>query len=109
MWFVVSTEDISVSQITETSANVAWTIASVSSQQEYSLKYGEDSDNLDQTTAVIQGDSDTTLTDQSYDIDLTDLTRDTTYYVQVLQTIGDITISSDVVSFDTLPAANPGK
>ena len=102
-------EDITVTEITDASANVAWTISSVSSQQVYYLEYGEDSNDLDQMTYSTQSSSDTTLTDESYDIYLTDLTNETTYYIQVVQIIGDVIILSDVFSFTTLAPADPGK
>ena len=105
--FVVSTEDITISGITDTSAKIGWRIASLLIQQHYSLEYGLESDNLDHTTDTISSASDITLTDQYYSIQLIGLTRQTTYYVRVRQSVGEnvITISSDVVNFTTAAPA----
>ena len=78
------------------------------SQQEYYLEYGSDENNLNQTSDTILSESDTSLTNQAYNISLTGLERNTLYYVRVRVMIGDYIYSSDITSFTTSDHADPG-
>lgn len=99
------TEDVTVTNITNTTAVVGWTVASISSEQQYYVEYGDDEDTLDETSDTITV-SDVTLTDQEYNVTLTGLTSGVLYYLKVTAEIGDITISSDTTSFTTLESGN---
>jgi len=80
-------------------------VASISSEQQYYVEYGDDEDTLDQRSDTITV-SDVTLTDQEYNVTLTGLTSGVLYYLKVTAEIGDITISSDTTSFRTLESGN---
>ena len=99
------TEDVTITNITNTTAVVGWTVASISSEQQYYVEYGDDEDTLDQRSDTITV-SDVTLIDQEYDVTLTGLTSGVLYYLKVTAEIGDITISSDTTSFRTLESGN---
>ena len=94
-------EDVTVSDITSTSATITWTVASLSQQQEYYVDYGTDEDSLDQRSGTVMSSDNTSLTDQNYTVSLSGLTLGTTYYIQVVATVGVYTLQSDISSFTT--------
>ena len=91
-----------MSEITEESAAVSWTVEYVIEQQEYYLVYGVDEDALNLTSRTVQGNPDTSLTNQTYNITLNGLTFGTEYYVIVTAVYGFTTLYSDTVSFTTI-------
>lgn len=99
-------EDITITNITENSAVISWTVSSISSPQEYTVEYGDDEDNLNETSEVLSV-SDTSLTDQMYSVSLNGLRQGVLYYLRVSTTnAGNVTFYSDSESFRTL---EPGK
>ena len=96
------TENIVIENIEATSVSVRWTVPSVTQQQRYRVLYGTDPQTLDQTSAIVIGAEDITLTDQEYSVDLTGLDISTLYYFQISITFGDVTIMTEISSFRTL-------
>ena len=96
------TENVTISNITDSSAVVSWTVSSISSPQEYTVEYGNDEDNLNETSDTIAV-SDTSLTDQTYNTTLTGLTQGVLYHLRVATTnAGNVTFYSDTKSFRTV-------
>ena len=94
-------DNVEVSDISETSVVVSWTIEYVLEQQEYFLVYGVDEDALHLTSSSVLGHSDISLTNQAYNITLTGLTIGTDYYVAVIAEYGFTFLYSDTISFTT--------
>ena len=100
LWYLAA--DVTVVNIQETAATVQWVVPSVTEQQQYQVLYGTSGQLLDQTSSIVDGDSDISLTNQQYSVDLTDLTISTDYYFRVAATFGDVTITTEVNEFRTL-------
>ena len=94
-------DDVEVSDITEDSVIVSWTIDYVIERQEYYLVYGVDEDALNLTSYSILRDSDISLRNQSYNITLTGLFTGTDYYVFVVAEYGFSEVYSDTILFTT--------
>ena len=94
--------DIRITDITNTSATVSWTIRYISEeQQQYTLLYGSSEDSVNVTADVVSGSPDFTLTNQTYSLPITGLDQANTYYVQVVSEFGIYTLYSDIVEFTT--------
>lgn len=91
-----------MSSITHNSATITWTVPFLSSPQEYTVEYGVDEDNLNETSDTLS-ESDTTLTDETYSIVLNGLMRGALYYARVSTTnAGNVTFYSETTSFRTI-------
>ena len=99
-WYIAA--DVTVDNIQETAATVQWVVPSVTEQQQYRVLYGTSAQLLDQTSSIVDGDSDISLTNQQYLINLTDLTVGTDYYLRVAATFGNVTIRTEMNEFRTL-------
>ena len=82
--------------------SIRWTVPSVTQQQRYRVLYGTSPQTLDQTSAIVIGAEDITLTDQEYSVDLTGLDISTLYFFQISITFGDVTIMTEIGTFRTL-------
>ena len=100
------TADIVVDGIEETSVTINWVVPSVTQQQQYTVFYGTDLQNLDQTSATVLSNSDTSLTNQQYFVVIQGLQVGTTYYFQISVSIGDLTFTTDVNEFRTRDLGN---
>jgi hypothetical protein len=96
---------IVVGDIEETSVTIQWVVPSVTQQQQYTVFYGTDFLNLDQTSATLLSNSDTSLTNQQYFVVITGLQVGTTYYFRISVSVGDLTFTTDVNEFRTLDLA----
>ena len=76
-------------------------VSSVTEQQQYQVVYGS-AQILDQTSVILDGNSDTSLTNQQYSVQLSGLEISTTYYFRVSATFSGMTISTEVNEFRTL-------
>ena len=65
------------------------------------MKYGTSQDSLTENSDSTYSGEDTTITNKTYSVKLSNLKENTTYYVQVVAT--NIEIMSSVESFTTLP------
>lgn len=95
------TGNLRFEDITNSSATATWTIPFVSTQQTYTLLYGYSPDTINITAGTVQGNPDTTLTNQNYSLEISGLDQATTYYVQVVSTFEIYTLYSDAVEFTT--------
>ena len=84
------------------SALITWTVRSITEPQEYYVLYGLDQNDLNLTSNTTQGNTNTSLTNQTYSITLQGLTMGTEYYLQVIATYGTDSLYSDKTSFTTL-------
>ena len=84
------------------SALITWTVRSITEPQEYYVLYGLDQNDLNLTSNTTQGNTNTSLTNQTYSITLQGLTMGTEYYLQVIATYGTDSLYSDETSFTTL-------
>ena len=66
------------------------------------MKYGTSQDSLTENSDSTYSGEDTTITNKTYSIKLSNLKENTTYYVQVVATNTDLIMTS-VESFTTLP------
>ena len=98
--------DVIVSNITMNSANVSWIVPSVTEPQEYYVLYGVNQIILNLTTDKVQGNSDTSLLNQSYSTIVQDLDYGTTYYLIVVTEFGSTTLYSEMTSFTTIEPGN---
>lgn len=69
--------------------------------QSYVVNYGTSEDSLDSTSDTVQSVTDISTVNATYNVDLTDLDSGTTYYYQVVATLEDFTLESDIASFST--------
>ena len=66
------------------------------------VHYGTSLDSLDMESSEVDSISSSPGTDESYEVDLTGLTPDTTYYYQVVTTLKGFTFESSIDTFETL-------
>ena len=100
------TEDITVSDITNSSATITWTVVSLSQQQQYYVDYGTNEDALDQRSGTVTSSDDTSLINQNHSVFLSGLSLGTVYYIQVVATFEVYTLKSDISSFITSERGN---
>lgn len=96
------TVDLTATGITATSATIGWSVASRRGSQEYVINYGTSQNSLNTESSTVTSDTSDSATDETYEVVLTSLTLDTTYYYQVVTTLVDFTLKSDITSFTTL-------
>ena len=97
-------EDVSVSEITLTSAVVSWKISSFVELETYTVEYGLISVMLNQVSAIVDSVNDTSATNTPYSITLQGLDVSTVYYLRVKAQYGVggvYTRYSDVIAFFT--------
>ena len=100
-------EDVRITNITGSSAEITWTVPSLSTTQDYVVEYGEDEDDLDLSTDPITV-TDTTLIDQMYTVTLEGLSQSVLYYVCVATTDPEgATFYSETKSFRTIQTGIP--
>lgn len=80
---------------------ITWTIEYVLEQQTYYIAYGVDSNALNETSYSIEGNSDISLVNQTYNITLDGLAYGTEYYAVVIAKYNLTTLVSETVSFTT--------
>ena len=98
----VNAEDLTASDIAGTSVTIGWTVANRRVSHEYVVHYGTSQDSLDMESSEVDSISSSPGTDESYEVDLTGLTPDTTYYYQVVTTLNGFTFESSIDTFETL-------
>ena len=87
--------------VTATSANISWTIASVAiGQERYTVKYGLNMSDLELTSETLNSRGEA-LTNQTYSVYLGDLLGGTTYYYQVISENEFSSSNTDIDSFTT--------
>ena len=97
--------DVSVSNVTATSATILWTIPEILySEEEYYVEYGLQNTSFDQTSSSLFSGADLTVTDVMYNITLLDLHPAYTYYFVVTSLNTVSPKSTDVFMFTTLEA-----
>lgn len=94
--------DVTITDITKTSATVLWTIPFVSAQQQYTVFYGNLEDSVNISAGSVSGNPDTTLLNQNYSASITGLDQASTYYVQVVSEFDRFTLYSDLIVFTTI-------
>ena len=102
----MSTGDVVISDISDNTATVSWTVPSITEPQEYYLIYGTSQDRLNLTSDRIRGHIDVSLVNETYSISLQNLESGTEYFVAVVALFGSTTLYSETVSFTT---NEPGK
>ena len=85
-----SSEDVTSSAVTLSSATISWRIPYFLFQEQYYVEYGTDPYNLNETTAPIQSPSDTTATDNDYSTPLQELEPSTVYFFRVVAVYDEI-------------------
>ena len=94
--------NITTSDITDMSVNIAWTISSIAIIREsYFVMYGINRSDLDTSSSSTDSQG-LALTDQVYSVLLDNLESTTTYYYQVVAENDFSSSSSDMYSFTTL-------
>ena len=93
--------DLTATDITDTSATIGWSIARRRGTQEYVVHYGTDEDSLNTESSSVDSATSGSATDETYEVELTGLTLDTTYYYQVVASDEDFSLESDTASFTT--------
>ena len=66
------------------SVSVTWRIPSFTTEEKYYIRYGTDRYKLDQQSASFDSDSDTTMTNLTYNLEITGLEPGTIYYLQIV-------------------------
>ena len=105
LYFYPNTGNVEVTNITYMSAIVGWSVASISSQQQYYVVYGEEQNALNNRSDTITV-SNVALTNQNYSVTLTGLSSRVRYYIRVKAGIADTVLSTDITSFRTLESGN---
>ena len=93
-----------VRDITADSALIQWTVSYIAySPEMYVVKYGTSQDSLTENSDSIYSGEDTTITNETYSVKLSNLKENTTYYVQVVATnTANRSNMSNVERFTTL-------
>lgn len=94
--------DVTVSNLTENSASLSWTVPSVTEPQKYYLWYGTSQNYFNFTTDRIQGNRNISLVNLTYSISLHNLDRGTAYYVVVVAEFETIILYSNITTFTTI-------
>ena len=95
--------EISVSNITASTATVSWLIPYISTPEEYTVEYGLSSDNLEYripSPPISSGDN-TSVVDQWYSTTIEGLTFVTIYYFRVVASNNVSSVESNILSFTT--------
>ena len=103
---VATTEDVTISDVTTTSATVSWTIPSFITPEQYYVAYGTDPDNLNQTSATINSPTDTSLTNLPYSTTLSGLEPGSLHYIQVTAVFDDEFVRYTEILFLTKEPGN---
>ena len=90
-----------MANVSGTSATISWSIACIYEQLEFVVNYGTDDDLLDQMSETVFSSNGVILTRQNYEVTLTGLLSDATYYYQVVATVQNTTLESSISSFAT--------
>ena len=93
---------MTILNINLTSATVQWVVDIIDGPQSYHVQFGTDETNMNNTISlgsIINSDG---VAQQIYQVTLINLDQGTTYYVQVISTFENYTLTSDIVSFTTL-------
>jgi len=91
-----------VTRVDHQSANLQWTITSLSYDREsYRVSYDNVSSNLQLSSESVQGNSDIRLVNQVYSVELTGLLPMTTYYYTLIATNGHGSVQTVLASFNT--------
>lgn len=97
--------DVTVTEITATSANISWTIPEILYDEEiYYVQYGLQNTTLNQISSVISSGSDLDITNAMYTITLQDLHPYYTYYFVVTAMNSIAPKSTELLWFTTLEA-----
>ena len=100
--------DVAVVHLTATTATISWTIPEIlNGEEEYYVRFGLQSDILDQRSESLFSGSDTTITDTIYSITLQNLHPDYTYYFVVTSQNQVSPKSTSIFMFTTAEAGNP--
>ena len=87
-----------------TTATLQWNVPYITYTAEtYTVIFGTDSSDLDQSSPSITGNSDITTEDQIFSFQLTGLIHDTTYFYQIVATNSYASNASMMSSFVTFP------
>ena len=94
-----------ITDITVDSALIQWTVSYIAySPEVYVVKYGTSQDSLTENSDSTYSGEDTTITNKTYSIKLSNLKENTSYYVQVMATnTAKRTNKSNMERFTTLP------
>ena len=94
-----------ITDISADSALIQWTVPYIAySPEMYVVKYGTSQDSLTENSDSTYSVEDTTITNKTYSIKLSNLKESSTYYVQVVATnTANRTDMSNVGRFTTLP------
>ena len=91
--------------VTGSSAIIAWIIPYIElTSEQYTVLYGESSDELDQSTSPIPSYADITLENQTYTVTLTQLDAVTTYYFRVQSQNSQLSSLTEIMQFTTTEA-----
>ena len=82
------------------STTIQWVVATVDEPQQYVVMYGNSSIDLSYATDPISSVGN--QANQIYQVEVSNLTQGTTYYVQVVSIFGSFSLTSSVISFTTL-------
>ena len=88
--------------IAGTSVTIGWTVANRRVSHEYVVHYGTSQDSLDETSSTVDSTSSSPGVNEAYEVELTGLTPDTTYYYQVETTLEGFSLESELGTFTTL-------
>lgn len=94
--------NVTITDITNSSVTVEWTVSYVLEQQTYTVLYGLSAGAINMTSGNITGSQNSSLTNQVYSVPITGLDIATTYYMQVISEFGIYTLYSDITEFTTL-------
>lgn len=98
------TELVTISDITETGANISWHIPLFIEQEEYVVEYGLSPTALDFKSDTVLSITDTSVNFERYDVTLQGLSGGTQYYFRVVARFGtgDVYVrSTEIISFFT--------
>ena len=98
----LSIANVEAVDTTLNSTTIQWVVSAITTQQQYTVQYGTDPNNLSTSTDSITSTDDTSATDLMFAQSLDGLEQGTTYYVQVVSTFDSYTLTSNVISFTTL-------
>ena len=83
-------------------AVINWIVTSIAyTPEQYTVLYGTSSNNLSQSSLVLNGSANFSITDAVLSLNLIDLTHDTVYYYRVRSTNTEGSTESDINNFRT--------